>query len=74
LYNGTPTSYVDTFHNALSYLTGKLEVEIKSDIWEKFGPYSSQLNIDEVDDIEATWARVSKEIDIEVDTLKAAIT
>lgn len=74
LYNGTPTSYVDTFQNALTYLTGKLGVEIKSDIWEKFGPYSSQLNIDEVDDIEATWARISKEIGVETPALKHAIT
>jgi alanyl-tRNA synthetase len=74
LYNGTPTSYVDTFQNALGYLTSKLGVEIKSDIWEKFGPYSSQLNIDEVDDIEATWARISKEIGVETPALKHAIT
>lgn len=74
LYNGTPTSYVDTFHNALEYLTSKLGVEIKSDIWEKFGPFSSQLNIDEVDDIEATWARISKEIGVETPALKHAIT
>jgi alanyl-tRNA synthetase len=40
LYNGTPTSYVDTFQNALEYLTSKLGVEIKSEIWEKFGPFS----------------------------------
>jgi alanyl-tRNA synthetase len=74
LYNGTPTSYVDTFQNALGYLTEKLGVEIQSDIWEKFGPYSCQLNIDEVDDIEATWARLSKEVGVEVAPLKQAIT
>jgi alanyl-tRNA synthetase len=74
LYNGTPTSYVDTFQNALGYLTEKLGVEIKSDIWEKFGPFSCQLNIDEVDDIEATWARLSKEVGVEVADLKQAIT
>jgi alanyl-tRNA synthetase len=74
LYNGTPTSYVDTFQNALGYLTAKLGVEVNSDIWEKFGPFSCQLNIDEVDDIEATWARVSKETGVEVALLKQAIT
>jgi alanyl-tRNA synthetase len=47
-----------------------LGVEIKSDIWEKFGPFSCQLNIDEVDDIEATWARLSKEVGVEVAALK----
>ena len=51
-----------------------MDVEIKSDIWEKFGPFSCQLNIDEVDDIEATWARLSKEIGVETPALKQAIT
>ena len=43
-------------------------------MWEKFGPYSCQLNIDEVDDIDKTWARLSEQIGIDVDVLKKAIT
>jgi len=73
LYNGTPTSYVDTFSNALEYLKGKLGVEINNEIWEKFGPYSCQLNIDEVDDIDKTWARIAEKIGVETEKVKQAI-
>lgn len=52
LYNGTPTSYVDTFHNSLTYLKGKLELDINADIWAKFGPYSCLLNVDEAENID----------------------
>lgn len=37
------------------------------------GPYSSILNIDEVDDIEATWLKISNLIGIDVPTIKTAI-
>ncbi len=74
LYNGSSTSYVDTFNHALTYLRTKLEMEVNNEIWEKFGPYSCQLNIDEVDDIEKTWASLSEKIGIETETLKKAIT
>ena len=74
LYNGTPTSYCDTFRNALDFLKGKLSIEINNDIWAKFGPYSCLLNIDEVDDIEKTWAKLSELIGIDAETLKKAIT
>jgi alanyl-tRNA synthetase len=49
-------------------------MEVNNEIWEKFGPYSCQLNIDEVDDIEKTWASLSEKIGIETETLKKAIT
>lgn len=52
LYNGTCTSYSDTFANAMAYLLSKLEVQVDQDIWDKYGPYSSTLNIDEVENIE----------------------
>ena len=74
LYNGTSTSYVDTFNHALTYLKDKLEMEVNNEVWEKFGPYSCQLNIDEVEDIDKTWAQLAEKIGIEVETLKKAIT
>jgi len=42
-------------------------------VWEKFGPYSCQLNIDEVDNIEETWEKISKTIGVDVKTVKDAI-
>jgi alanyl-tRNA synthetase len=58
----------------LTYLSGKLDINTDTEVWEKFGPYSCLLNIDEVDNIDKTWERVSKEIGVEVEKLKKAIT
>ena len=55
LVNGSATSYEDTFFQAMKYCLGELKMEINRDVWEKFGPYSCTLNIDEVDDIDKTW-------------------
>ena len=73
LYNGSPTSYVDTFHNSLTFLKGKIGLDINIDIWEKFGPYSSLLNVDEVDDIDKVWKQISELINVPVETVKQAI-
>jgi alanyl-tRNA synthetase len=74
LYNGTPTSYVDTFRNAFTYVTGVLGIEVDNEVWKKFGPYSCLLNIDEVDNIDKTWALISEKIGVEVSKVKEAIT
>lgn len=58
----------------MTYLREKLGIEIKNDVWDKFGPYSCQLNIDEVDDIDKTWERLSKEIGIDTEILKSEIS
>ena len=73
LINGSATSYMDTFKNAVEYLSEKLSIQVNNEIWEKFGPYSCRLNIDEVDNIEDTWTMISKEINIDVETVKKAI-
>mmetsp|Transcript_400 Transcript_400/g.787 ORF Transcript_400/g.787 Transcript_400/m.787 type:complete len:329 (+) Transcript_400:962-1948(+) len=48
-------------------------MEIKQEIWAKFGPYSCTLNIDEVDDIEHAWKQISDTIGVEVEAVKEAI-
>lgn len=73
LINGSATSYMDTFKNAVEYLSEKLNIHVNNEIWEKFGPYSCRLNIDEVDNIEETWNMISKEINVDVETVKQAI-
>lgn len=55
LVNGSATSYEDTFFQAMKYCLQELKMEINRDVWEKFGPYSCTLNIDEVDDIDKCW-------------------
>mmetsp|Transcript_41744 Transcript_41744/g.37157 ORF Transcript_41744/g.37157 Transcript_41744/m.37157 type:complete len:263 (+) Transcript_41744:645-1433(+) len=74
LLNGKPTSYIDTFKNAFDWVTKKLEVSVNNDIWSKFGPLSCQLDIDEVEDLEKTWGDIAKKVEVEVSSLKEAIT
>lgn len=59
LVNGSATSYLDVFSSSLEYLQSKVEVDMKSEVWQKLGPYSCLLNIDEVEDIESTWQVVA---------------
>jgi len=73
LYNGSATSYSDTFATAMGSLLPKIGVEQDQKIWEKFGPYSCTLNIDEVDDIEKTWKELADKIEEPVDAVKKAI-
>ena len=73
LYNGSSTSYSDTFAYTLGQLLPKLNVEIDQDIWAKYGPYSCTLNIDEVEDIEKTWAELATKINEPVEKVKSAI-
>lgn len=73
LYNGSPTSYQDTFANAYKYLTDKLNMKVNEQVWEKFGPYSCTLNIDEVDDVDKAWQDISDKIGINVEIVKQAI-
>jgi len=39
-------------------------------IWDKLGPYSCLLNIDETDDIEKTWSDIAEKIGENVDVVK----
>jgi len=55
IYNGSATSYQDTFATGYKFLLDKLEMSCNEDVWAKFGPYSCTLNIDEVSDIDKAW-------------------
>ena len=55
LINGSPTSYMDVFKNAYEYLTGRLDLKVDNEIWTKIGPYTSQLDVDENEDVDKTW-------------------
>jgi len=62
LVNGSATSYEDTFATGMEYMLSKLDLKVNSGIWEKFGPYSCTLNIDEVDDVDKAWADIAAKI------------
>ncbi len=64
LINGSPTSYMDVFPRALKYLLSAIELPLSSTVWEKYGPYSCLLNVDEVDDLDKTWNWIANKIDM----------
>jgi len=73
LVNGSPTSYVDVFQTALPFFLSKIKLDINSEIWKKFGPYSCLLNVDEVDDVNNTWGHIAKALNLDVKDIKKAI-
>lgn len=73
LVNGSGTSYMDVFANALDYLLPKIGLGIDTDIWDKYGPHSCLLNVDEVEDLDATWNWISDQIGMETEQVQAAI-
>jgi len=73
IYNGSPTSYQDTFATSYKSLPEKLNIKCNEEVWEKFGPYSCTLNIDEVSDVDEAWKEVADKIGLDVQTVKDAI-
>ena len=70
---GTETSYESVMPETIEKMKERTGLETNQDIWEKFLPHSSELNIDEVDDIEDKWEEVAEKIDEDVDELKDEI-
>ena len=73
IINGSPSSYVDTFAEAYDFLRDALGVSEHNDVWEKFGPYSCQLNVDDAEDIEKTWQQISAKIGMDTEKVKESI-
>lgn len=72
IMNGTPTSYVDTFGETFKLVVKEmLNLNFDEGIWEKFSPYSCQLDIDESEDIEKTWEKISEFIGMSITDVKA---
>lgn len=73
LINGSPTSYCDVFPSALEFLQSKIGLDVQDDVWKKFGPLSCLLNVDEVDDLSATWNYIGQQIGMEGEALRKAV-
>jgi len=71
--HGTETSYECVMPNTISKLKEITGLDINKEIWEKFLPFSSELNVDEVDDIDEKWLEISEKIDVPVEGLKNEI-
>ncbi len=71
--NGTETSYESVMPETLEKMKERTGLEVDQEIWERFLPHSSELNIDEVEDIDEKWEEVAEEIGVDVEELKDAI-
>lgn len=70
---GKSTSYECVMPNVVNKLYDITGLKPDSDLWQQFLPFSSYLNIDEVDDINKTWRLVAEKIGVDVKTLKSEI-
>ena len=70
---GTSTSYESTFPDVAKKLYKITGIKPEGELMKKFLPYSSYLNIDEVDDIDATWKDVAKKVGVPAKELKEKI-
>lgn len=73
LLNGTATSYVETFKHGFNYLCEKLALSPDTKVWKQFGPYSSQLDVDESPNIIKTWQDIAQSLDMSVADIKKEI-
>ncbi|CAI2379686.1 unnamed protein product [Moneuplotes crassus] len=73
LMNGNATSYMIVFKNAFEWLSERLQVAPDMDVWEKFGPYSSQLDVDEAEDIDKTWQQIADVVGKDLEEVRESI-
>jgi len=71
--NGSPTSYQDTFRIAFDYCIDVLDMKVDDELWARFGPLSCTLDVDEVEDLDATWKEIAEKIGEPVEKVKAGI-
>ncbi len=71
--HGSSTSYECVMPEVLGKMKDRTGIEIDSRLWEDFLPYSSLLNIDEVDDLEEKWREIAREMEEDVDELRDEI-
>ncbi|MBW2983532.1 alanine--tRNA ligase [Candidatus Woesearchaeota archaeon] len=69
----TSTSYESVFPTVCKKLQHSTGIKADPDLMKRFLPYSSYLNIDEVEDIDKTWATVAEKVGEDVKTLKEKI-
>jgi len=68
-----PTSYETTFPTVVKKMQELTGVKVDSQLLQKFLPYSSYLNVDEVESIDKAWQSVADKIGIAAVELKKTI-
>jgi len=71
---GKSTSYETTFPTVVERLKKITGIEVDENLMKKFLPYSSYLNVDEVEDIDKVWKNVAEKVGYEVSGLKKKIS
>ena len=69
----TSTSYESVFPTVCKKLHNSTGIKVDGDLMKRFLPYSSYLNIDEVENIDKTWVEVAEKVGEDVKTLKEKI-
>lgn len=70
---GTPTLYDAAFPAVIAKLKQITNVQHDADLFRKFAPYASLLNIDEVEDIHKAWQNVAEHVGVPVEQLRSTI-
>ncbi|MFB6204310.1 MAG: alanine--tRNA ligase [Candidatus Nanohaloarchaea archaeon] len=70
---GDQTSYESVMPLAIGKMKERTGLEVDPGLWEDFLPYSSYLNVDEVEDIDEKWAEIADEMNVPVEELKDEI-
>ena len=70
---GTETSYESVMPKTLEKMKKRTGLKTDQEMWEKFLPYSSELNIDEVKDIDEKWEEIAERMNVDVKDLKDEI-
>ncbi|MBI2653611.1 alanine--tRNA ligase [Candidatus Woesearchaeota archaeon] len=70
---GKSTSYETTFPTVVKKLYSATNVKIDDYLMQRFLPYSSYLNVDEVEDIDKVWKDVAEKVGVDVQELKKKI-
>ncbi len=70
---GVITLYDAAFPTVIVNLKKKLDVKFDLDLYKKFAPLASNLNLDEADDIDKQWEEVAGEVGVDVKELKEKI-
>jgi len=71
--NGTSTSYETTFPTVCKKIYAATGMKADKELMKRFLPYSSYLNIDEVEDIDKAWKTAADKSGIGVKELKESI-
>src|SRR3989338_7197778 len=70
---GTSTSYETTFPTVCKKLFEQTGVKVNKSVVQKFLPYSSYLNVDEVENIDKAWAQVAAKMGMDAKEVREQI-